>query len=453
MPRSEPDRKARLLANERVKAWFEGIALLSRPRAENQVRGLSRLLDSIGETPDSVVALTKTAAGKEKLGRLLTAYAAAEKKRGRAASYVVKTLSSLKSYLEKAHVKFEDYPEVKVIQGVTIRDERTPTPDELGRILASLPLRWQAAAALMAFAGLRPGTLCVHPNRLDGNGIAPALLLRHLPELDLSGPEPKFIRIPFKIVVPEELSKTSTEYVTFGGEECARIVTRYLAQRIADGERLDPKSPVIALKAGYESNRLRAGSPASRFITTETLTFGIRGGIRKVVPAGVRWRPYVLRAYASTRLLTAESAGKITRDAREAMLGHNLGVSGRYNLGKRLSDAQIDELREQYARSAPFLETNAQRADNATEMYRVLLVATKRYGNDEVNEILAKGPEAVARALTGLIGRARTEKEPAEDPPHAPVERIVPIGEAQRYLDDGWKSVAIGPTHVTVRNE
>ena len=86
---------------------------------------------------------------------------------------------------------------------------------------------------------------------------------------------------------------------------------------------------------------------------------------------------YVLRSYCSTRLMLAEGSGHISRDLREAILGHNGGVASRYNVGKRWGQELLDEARREYARASSFLETNqrAEKPDVLSEAKALILEA------------------------------------------------------------------------------
>jgi hypothetical protein len=421
------DRKSSLLSNERAKRWYDSSATGSRLTADVMARGLSRLLDSLQTDPERVVDLARRRPGD--LEGALSRYVLNERGHGAADSYISKTFSALKSYLRHEGVQFARFPKLKVIEGLSIREESVPSQDQLGRIFAALPLRWRAAAALMAQSGLRPGILCLHsgvpaPGPKDRR--AAVLLVRHLPELEISGKKSTFSRLPFKIDVPAELSKTSRPYVTFGTSESARILLAYLNERMAGGEAFGPSSPLIAGKlAGAE--RDSQGRP----VTTETLTYALRRAIRDVIPERTP-RPYVFRAYASQMMLLAEqrTGGRITRDGREAMLGHDLGVSGLYNLSKKLSSEVVESLREQFAAAVPYLETTAQMVDNRVEAYRRMLDAAGVDRQEAARlAATASGDEVFARIKEALREASGEDQR----------QKLVPVSAVQPYLDEGWR--------------
>ncbi|EQD73182.1 integrase/recombinase, partial [mine drainage metagenome] len=344
--------RAKALADPRVRSWWQSQRLGSHITADVNLRQLWAFLIEAKLDPHQLVALAKDE--PEKLQEIIVEYADQLVNRGRLASYIAKTFVGVKSWLRFNGVEFHRFPKLKVLQGQSLSKERTPTPAELHRLLGVLDPRGRMIALLMAHAGLRPGVL----GSMDGTD---GLTLGDLPELTLKG-EPAFKRIPFLIVVAGTHSKNRLDYVTFGTQELAEAVLAYLADRQSRGEKLTPASPLVNLSAFASANYNHA-RVKSDFITTTVITRGLRNAIAKVLPKGVEWRPYVLRAYCSTQLWAAGNHGKIDRDAREAILGHDLGVSGRYNLSKRLHPEMVEELRAAYARCEGYLSTVPTRDD------------------------------------------------------------------------------------------
>ena len=156
----------------------------------------------------------------------------------------------------------------------------------------------------------------------------------------------------------------------------------------------------------------------------------------------------MLRDYFSTRLLLAEFRNLIKRDVREYMLGHNTGVSGRYNVGKRLPDEIIDEMRSMYASALPFLETPR----------------TVRGMEDERR----KGPSLAEPLPTEAFTTQERERFPGrtdaeivdelsrglrESPGETARQQVVPTAEAKRLMKQGWRFVSrFGPGEVVVRS-
>ena len=124
------------------------------------------------------------------------------------------------------------------------------------------------------------------------------------------------------------------------------------------------------------------------FITTPMMMRTLRDGLKAILPSA---RTYVFRAYCSTQLLSA----RIDRDVREAILGHSLGVSGRYNLSKRLHPVPIEEMRREYTKAVSYLESGRQRDDRGTILEGVVAALLKEKGVDE---------EKIAEVLEGKVG-------------------------------------------------
>jgi len=420
--------KQKLLSDKDVAIWFEGNLLRSKVSAETDLRKLGLLAHRLGTTPAGIVKLARSA--PDELARKLVHYATELRKQGRLDSYVLKTFSGLKSWLRSRRINFDLYPKLPSIQGLSLRSETVPTQEQLGRILAALTLRGRAVALLMAHSGLRPGTI-------SKEGTA-GLRLRDLEDLELTGAEPAFRKQPFLIRVPATLSKTGREYVTFGTSEESSALHAYLARRQNDGEKLGPESPVVAVAPHQAENWRRRSQRTNGFVTTETITFELRTGIRKVTPPGTRWRPYVLRAYCSSHLVSAESAAKITRDVREAILGHDLGVSGRYNLSKKLHPDQVEEMRAAYQRCEPYLSTTPVKESNdgATRVIRALLVA-RGYSSAEADRLDIGG--MTDSELESLFKKLGAQSSDAEG--HR-VERAIALAEVPGHLERGWEFVA-----------
>ena len=172
------------------------------------------------------------------------------------------------------------------------------------------------------------------------------------------------------------------------------------------------------------------------------LLAGVKGA--GAVPDGVRWRPYVLRAYCSTRLLMAEGAGKITHDLREAILGHDVGVAARYNVGKRWGEDLLKEARASFRRCEPYLSTAAMRegADTQAQMSKVMLMGLG-YTEEELAKVdFANLEVATFRDLvTKKMGRDAPRTRPAARSGRK---------ELSGYLEQGWRVVTAVNGHQVV---
>ena len=433
LPNPPVGRHKNLLSNPHILDWYRELCLRSRLSADTYLRQLGLLAERISLSPEDIVTTAKR--NPEKLRRLLVKYAAEQKDEGYLDSYIMKSLNGVKAWLEHHHANFRDYPKLKPIKGASLMKERVPTQEELGRVLDRLSLRARVAALLMAHSGLRPGVLGGYMGE-DG------LRLSALPDLQLT-PSPSFKQVPFTIHVPADLSKTRVFYTTFGTEQLAQTLLAYLGERMDRGERLTTVSPVIA--AGFArgiAKKSREEAKLSKgFMTTKVVVEEIREGLRSVVPTGVTWRPYVLRAYCSTRLLMAEGQGKISRDLREAILGHDGGVAARYNVGKPWGEELLKEARAAYGRCEPFLATHTTAPkEDVPRQVAIAMLQLAGFGEEEIEKMDLNDLAAIRDQVRERLG--------ASDGPR---QEVVSIGEVPQRLAAGWQFVAaLGTTQAIV---
>jgi len=170
--------------------------------------------------------------------------------------------------------------------------------------------------------------------------------------------EVKFEKIPTMISVRPTLSKAKHKYFTFLSSEGCTYLKEYLDQRLRSGERLTPENPLI----GHERPR-KATRP---FLLTRKVTHLIRTCMRK---AGLRKRPYVLRAYAGTQLIIAESKGKISHPYLQFIAGHKGDIESRYSTNKGvLPPDMIEDMRKCYKSCEPFLGTTIRQVEQGDIM-------------------------------------------------------------------------------------
>ena len=190
-----------------------------------------------------------------------------------------------------------------------------PSKEELSKILRMSTPRGRVSISLMAFAGLRPESLGNYEGT-DG------LRLRDLKGLRLTD-NIEFDKIPVMVNVKSMLSKARHQYFSFLGEEGAIYIKEYLEERRRQGEELDYDSPLLQFDEGKVKKNL--------FLRTALITREIREAIQE---AGLKMRPYVLRAYFSTSLDIAESKGLISHPWRQFIMGHKGDIEARYSTNK-----------------------------------------------------------------------------------------------------------------------
>ncbi len=442
--KGDAGRHRSLLTNPKVRSWYEGRSLRSRLSADRYLRQLGLLLERIGEDADSVVVLAKE--DPDRLRDCLVTYAADQKRAGRLDSYLLKTFDGVRSYLEHRRVRFEDFPRLSPIRGASLKSERVPTPDELARVLEKLSLRGRVIALLMAHSGLRPGAI-------GGYGGENGLRLGDLADLKL-GSTLTFREVPFVVRVPAEVSKTRVDYFTFGTRQLATALLAYLENRKERGEKLTPTTPVVtteltrgAAKLSRDAARFGRG-----FLTTKAVVEELREALKSSAPEGVRWRPYVARSYCSTRLLLAEGDGRISRDLREAILGHDGGVASRYNVGKRWGSELMEEARREYGRASSFLETTRSKEEpDLLRQAKLLVLEAVGVEGREAAKLAAESKDAVLAEVRKRLGASAPES--AGTPPSATQATDIPQGasgveraflteEVPKLLEAGWRYVA-----------
>jgi hypothetical protein len=415
-----------LLADPNVKAWYDERALRSRMSADVYLRQLGGMCLRLGLSPAEVAALGKS--DQDRLRSLLIRYASDLKTEGRLDSYIAKTFDGLRSWLRARRVQFDSFPKLGAERGVSIERERVPSQEELHRVIERLTPRGRVIVLLMAHAGLRPGVIGAY-GALDG------LTLADLPELKL-GKRPSFSEVPFVVRVPARLSKTRKAYTSFGTQELASAILGYLDGRTAHGEKLRPESPLVTIQTvGAAANW---ASSSKGFVTTKAVVKELRSILSASTPQGVSWRPYVCRSYCSTRLLIAEGSGKISRDLREAILGHDGGVAARYNVGKRWGEELLKEARAAYKRCEPFLSTTLS-ADPNSGMDDLLRVIAEKAGIPK-DQLTSKSQGELADEVIRLLREERVKGSPAPSP--SPSQRSVMAGEVDGLLQQGWRFVS-----------
>jgi hypothetical protein len=425
-----------LLKEPGVQSWYDAHALRSSLSAEVNLRKLGLFLYRTRLTPAELVELAKT--HPDQLRDLLIAYASHLHDLKKLDSYLAKTMKGVRDWLLFNNVDFHQFPKLRrAYQAESLSRERVPTPEQLRLILGALPPRGRVCALLMAHSGLRPGTL----GNDRGTG---GLTLAELPELRFSG-HPRFDlpegHLAFLVRVPSQLSKTAQGYVTFGTPEAADAILSYLGERQASGETLTPESPLVALTPLGARNT--EGKGAGSFVTTKSVVLGIRKALQSVRPEGVRWRPYVLRSYCSTQLLI----GRMDHDTREAILGHDLGVSGRYNLRKRLADHVVEAMRTEYERAMDALLTarGPEERRSTDDFVKLLLQGLGLPEDTDLSKMSEKERTALADQLAQRLAPAGREAiaKPLGGAAPSPdaSQRIVGIADVPALLEQGWSAV------------
>jgi len=265
-------------------------------------------------------------------------------------------------------------------------------------------------------------------------------MLKDLPELKI-GNEVIFEKVPAMIVVRSTLSKARHKYFTFLSNEGCTYLKEYLEERTRSGEKLKPESPLIA-----HERREAATKP---FMMTRKITHFIRQCMRK---AGVYKRPYVLRAYAETQLIIAESKGKISHPYLQFIAGHKGDIEARYSTNKGvLPPDMIEGMRTCYKECEPFLSTIAQPLEQSSVIKEAKIEALKSIaksllGIDLMEVKIAKEKELERELDKGEeLELFENELKKLRDGKHNP-QRIVRENELESHLAEGWQFVSVLPS-------
>ncbi len=407
-----------LLEDPNVRRWHENLARGSQATADVNLRRLSAFCRSAELTPASLVELPE----KELHDRFLD-FVASEERRGVAGSYIVRTVKGAKSWLLHNGKKLDRPIKVRGAKDTpSLRDERVPTQQELRAILLSGTPRIRIACALVAFSGLRPEVL---GNYLGTDG----LTLRDFPELRVGKSGVEFSATPTLIRIRPELSKNSNGYLSFLSQEGCEYLKQYLEERVRAGDKLGPDSDLI--------HPDRAGK---RFIRTINIGDAIRTAIRG---AGFKWRPYVLRHYFDTQLLTAESKGKVAHDFRVYWMGHVGSIDARYTTNKRQVPKEfLEEMRAAYKRCEPFLSTATIPSNSDRDLQtRKVMLRIVGFTEEELTKVDLSG-----KTDEEIIQLAEDRRASQTMAAVRPGQRAVSITEVGQLLEAGWEYV--GPLGV-----
>ena len=304
----------------------------------------------------------------------------------------------------------------------TLENERVPNKDELSRILRMATPRGRVSISLMAFTGLRPESLGNYEGT-DGLRLKDVKGLRLIENID-------FEKMPVMVSVKSMLSKAKNQYFSFIGEEGATYIKEYLEERRRQGEELDYDSPLLQ----FEEGKVRKNP----FLRTTLITRDIRDAIQG---AGLKMRPYVLRAYFSTALDIAESKGLISHPWRQFIMGHKGDIEARYSTNKRLPPDMVEEMRESYMKCLKFLETRISDVseDNAKLFLQQQLLSAVGYRQEEIDKIDLSviSNEDFQQLLRDKVAGAMTE--------NGAKQKVINVNDVEKYISEGYDFEAVLP--------
>ncbi len=426
------------LVDPDVRRWYDAMAIKSKVTASERLRVLTRYCEARRTTPGELLTLAQRPKGTTKIANDLQDFAilmskphtpedhgAGERDKdarrrcaeGHSGGYILQFIKSIRGFLRANDIGLVRSISVGDANRVrTVENERIPPPAELRKVLLAASPRAKVIIAFCGLAGLRPEVL----GTMD---LEDGLRLADLPDVVITDGGVKVRKSPALVVVRRELSKVRKRYVTFLPREGCEFLRTYLATRLLHGEPLAPDSPVVRPDYGFD----RKGRPEAKrglpFLGRQGVTKEIRQAFRAV---RLQARPYVLRSYFASALLSGQREGAITDLERELFLGRANAISMRYTLHKDLPAKEIEALRDTFRRLEPFLSTkavDASSADAATvdelrEMYlrtqenMKALEARLAAPKSELAEALLADPEA-RRILERAVRRSQA-KAPAK---------------------------------------
>jgi len=430
MPRKESSKYDSILPD--VRRWLDNIKRGSPLTAEVALRRLGRACELLQLTPKEMV--TRANEDLKTFQDSLEDLVSRLEGENKAPQYIAGILKNIRSWLRYNDITLTRKIKIRNISSTpTIEDEQVPSQEELARIFRNSSSRTRLAEALMAFADLRPESI----GNYDGSD---GLRLSDLPEVKIEKEQVVFDKMPTMIVVRASLSKARLKYFTFLSTEGCTYLKEYLEERIRLGEKLTTTSPLITHE--------RIEAAIKPFMLTRKITELIRKAMRK---AGVYKRPYVLRAYAETQLIIAESKAKISHPYLQFIAGHKGDIEARYSTNKgRLPPDMIEDIREAYKRCEPFLSTVAQPTEQMTIIKEAKIetlksIAKTMFGIDLLEVKVAKEKEE-NKELTQdeTIELFESEMKKTREQPDPQV--IVEEKELESYLKDGWQFVSVLPS-------
>jgi site-specific recombinase XerD len=410
-----------LLKNEKVRRWYENLNAKSYLTATTLLRTLGLYCKLENTTPDKILIDMNELDFRDKFADFVRRM----EREGKAGSYIVRFKKALKSFGRFNGKNLELNVNIANERlSPTIENEKVPNKEELGRLLRKASSRGRVSISLMAYAGLRPESLGNYEGT-DG------LRLKDIEGLRLSD-NIEFDKIPARITVKSMLNKARHQYFSFLGDEGITYIKEYLEERRRQGELLDYNSPL--LQFDNKKKYLRKND----FLRTTLLTRDIREAIQG---AGLKMRPYVLRAYFSTALDIAESKGLISHPWRQFIMGHKGDIEARYSTNKRLAPDMIEEMRESYRKCLKFLETKVSEVseDNAKLFLQQQLLSAVGYKQEEIDKIdlTNMSNEDFQQLLRDKVAGAMTE--------NGAKQIVVSVNEIEKYIRDGYEFQAVLP--------
>lgn len=437
-----PEKKnGSLLRDANVQRWFSNLKKGSVISAEISLRALARFCQHVKMSPEEYVKLPLQKM-EDMAQDFVDDLESARKPSGEAKyspGYIQSLLKVVRSWAQWNRKPLQR--KIKISnpnKRPTLVDERSPTQDELKKVLYAdtTPLRTRVCIALIAFSGVRPEVLGDYLG-LDG------LRISDFPEMKTeNGREVVFSNVPTLVVVREELSKARHQYLSFLGEEGCEVIKQYLERRLIDGEKLLPSSGLIATSPEQARKRSTFSvKDPSPFLRTTKLGNEMRTAMRAV---GLPWRPYVFRTYFDTYLMLAESRGFVSHAYLQFWMGHSGDIDAQYTTNKRrLPNDIVEDMRQAYRKVQGLLQTTKPSTAGEEEIKSALkrqLLLVAGFKEDAIDRLDLAGisDEEFQKTVREKLLGAMTN--------NGNKQRVVPADQVRDLIYQGWEYVDQLPT-------
>ncbi len=410
-----------LLDDQDVRRWYENLEAKSVITATVYLRTLGLYSNLAKTTPKGILAEARS----KKFRDEFTDFIRRMEKEGKAGSYIERFKKVILSWTSYNNLDVKLKVNIKgSSETPTIATERVPSKDELSKILRMASPRGRISVAIMAFSGVRPESL---GDYLGTDGIR----LGDFSEAKVRNDGLEIEKVPTVLLVRRALSKARHPYFTFVSSEGITYIQEHLKERVKQGEKLTPESPLLA----FDPRGIRK----NQFLRTTLVRRDVKEAILK---AGFTWRPYVLRAYCDTNMIVSESKGFISHPYLQFLMGHKGDIEARYSTNKgRLPPTMIEEMREAYKKCDSLLSTKAESATEEqikkTFNEQFLLVAgfkkeelEKMKLDEMTNEELQS---LVRQRLIGMMTNNGSRQ------------KVIPLQEVKSYIGQGFEYVASLP--------
>ncbi len=429
--------------------WFRNLMRGAIPTAAERFRRMGWICKHFNTSPHELARMSSRRAED-----FLLDMVSLMEDEGARSGYISNVLKAAKSWFRYNRKHIDIDIRLKRETGL-YSQEKSPTTSELRRILDAADTRQRAAISLMAFSAFRDETLGDYLG-VDG------LKIRDFPEMTIHQETHtvEFQKIPTLVICRAPISKIKYEYISFLNAEGCEYLKSYLEERMRSrrkstkqevtGSERTGKSKTRTVEVTVPGEALTSDSP---IITPKQLNVGshirttnISDNIKKAIEkAGFTWRPYILRRYASTKLLHAEEDG-LPHSYALFWTGHHGDILMTYTLQKGLDDVTLEKLRAAYKKADENHLTTIQPKPSSQAQLKITM-------RDTMLEMLGYTEEERMKLNLGSLTddefrNLLQKRAPALLKPKK--QKIIPITNLQEVITEGWEFVTQLPNDQAV---